>query len=72
MVQAKEKKLAVDEKEKKQERRQRNRERERMKGWKKKRESERTSERASVQTRKTKIGRRILRKESVLSKKKRR
>lgn len=47
-------------------------ERERMKGWKKKRESERTSERASVQTRKTKIGRRILRKESVLSKKKRR
>lgn len=48
-------------------------ERERMKGWKKKRrESERTSERASVQTRKTKIGRGILRKESVLSKKKRR
>lgn len=48
------------------------RERER-KGWKKKRrESERTSERASVQTRKTKIGRGILRKESVLSKKRRR
>lgn len=73
MVQGKEK-LAVDEKEKKQERRQRNREREReRKGWKKKRrESERTSERASVQTRKIKIGRGILRKESVLSKKRRR